>query len=343
MTSRERILAALRFEKVDRVPVSPWHFGKVDPDSRVGTELLRETDLIHDTGSGGDPILGKAVKIESVQQGDTTITTVHTPKGDLLSRFRRTEITGATIEFFLKEPSDIEKMLSIPYEAPDFDLSAYKTWCERIGDEGMMLIGIVNGVAVPASWFSPEGFCLAWADAPDLVEKLTAIMSERITAYIERLCREGVAGFRIVGGEYASVQLGPEGFKRLCVPYDREMVRVIHKYGATVHYHNHGPVMRYLEDFAEIGMDSLDPLEAPPWGDCDLREARKRLGNRVCFHGNIDDMEIINQRPTEEVLAIARERLRAAGERGFMLGGTTSGTFGEHGARNFIAMAKMVR
>ena len=62
----------------------------------------------------------------------------------------------------------------------------------------------------------------------------------------------------------------------------------------------------------------------------------------MCFCGNLDDMEVLNKLPTEQVLAIARERLEAAGDRGFMLGGTTSGTFGEHGARNFIAMAEMV-
>ena len=100
--------------------------------------------------------------------------------------------------------------------------------------------------------------------------------------------------------------------------------------------------MRYLEYFAQIGMDSLDPLEAPPWGDADLGEARRRLGDRVCIVGNLDDMEVVDKLPTEEVLAIARERLEAAGDRGFMLGGTTSGTFGEQGARNFIAMAEMV-
>ena len=333
----------MRFEKVDRVPVSPWHFGKVDPDSPLGREFLSKVDLLHDTTSGGNFILGKAAKIDSEQQGDTSITTVHTPKGDLVSRFRRTEITGATIEYYFKEPSDIEKLLSIPYEPPDFDLSGYGKWQDRIGDEGLVLIGIVNGVAVPASWFSPEGFCLAWADAPDLVEKLTAVMTERLIAYVERLCREGVAGFRIVGGEYASVQLGPEGFKRLCIPFDSELVRTIHKYGAVAHYHNHGPAMRYLEYFADIGIDSLDPLEAPPWGDADLGEARRRLGDRVAFVGNLDDMEVVNKLPTEEVLAIARERLRSAGDRGFMLGGTTSGIFGEQGARNFIAMAEMVR
>ena len=54
-------------------------------------------------------------------------------------------------------------------------------------------------------------------------------------------------------------------------------------------------------------------------------------------------MEVVDKLPTDQVLAIARQRLDSAGDRGFILGGTTSGTFGEHGARNFIAMAKMVR
>jgi len=342
MTSRERILAAMRFEKVDRVPVSPWHWGKVDRESPLGRELLRKTDLFQDVGHGGDPILGKAAKRDSEQQGDTTITTVHTPKGDLVNRTRRTEITSAQVEFFLKGPEDVEKMLSVPYEPPDFDLSGYWEWRDRIGDEGLVLIGLINGVAVPASWFSPEGFCLAWADDPDLVERLTAIMTERIISYVERLCEAGVDAFRIVGGEYASVQLGPDAFKRLCVKYDRELVDAMHRHGAIAHYHNHGPVMRYLEDFAAIGMDCVDPLEAPPWGNADLGEARRRLGDRVCFQGNLDDMEVVDKLPRDEVLAIARERLESAGDRGFILGGTTSGTFGENGARNFIAMAEMV-
>lgn len=342
MTSKERILAAMRFEKTDRVPVAPWGFGRIDRDGALGKELLAKTDILVDTGISGDPILGKAAKHTAEQRGDTTTTILHTPKGDLTTKFRRTEVTGATIEFYLKSPEDIEKMLSIPYEPPDIDASNYFRLRERIGDEGLAMIGMVDGVAVPASWFSPEGFCLAWVDAPDLVEKLTAVMTERLVDWVDSLCELGVEAFRVVGGEYASVQLGPIGFERLCVRYDRELAAIMHKHGAVCHYHNHGPVMRCLEYFPQVGMDSLDPMEAPPWGDADLREARRRIGDRVCFVGNLDDMEVINQRPTEEVLAISRERLESAGDRGFMLGGTSSGTYGEHGARNFIAMADMV-
>jgi hypothetical protein len=312
-------------------------------DSPLGGELLARTDPIADVGVGGNPILGSAARMESEQQGDITVTTLHTPKGDLVSKFRRTEATGAAIEFFLKDPSDIEKMLSIPYVIPEYDISGYRELRDRVGEEGLVMVGMMNGVAVPASWFSPEGFCLAWADAPDLVERLTAISTERLILYMKELGRQGVDAFRVVGGEYASVQLGPEGFKRLCVPYDRQLVRAIRDGGAVAHYHNHGPIMRCLDHFAEIGFDSLDPLEAPPWGDADLREARKRLSDRICFVGNLDDMEVIDKRPTEEVLAIARRRLAEAGDRGFILGGTSSGTFGDRAARNFIAMAEMVR
>ena len=94
---------------------------------------------------------------------------------------------------------------------------------------------------------------------------------------------------------------------------------------------------------ADLGLDALDPLEAPPWGDVDLREAMRRVGDRICFVGNLDDMEVIDRLPEAEVLAIARERLEAAGTRHFVLGGTASGTYGERAARNFIAMARMVR
>ncbi len=75
----------------------------------------------------------------------------------------------------------------------------------------------------------------------------------------------------------------------------------------------------------------------------DFREARRRAGDRLCFLGNLDDMEVINALSEHEVLAVARERLEAAGPTAFILGGTASGIYGEKAARNFIAMAEMVK
>ncbi|MDH7568383.1 MAG: uroporphyrinogen decarboxylase family protein [Armatimonadota bacterium] len=342
MTSRERLLAAIRGDRVDRVPVAPFGLGRLDPNSEICRELIARTDPFISPGAGGDPFLGSAVPTTTTVEGDVTTTVFHTPKGNLTRRWRRTAATAAQVEYPLRTPADVEKALAMPYAPPAINLKPYREWKERVGDEALVMVGLANAICTPASWFSPEDFCLAWADAPDVLRQLCQVASDRLLAFVTRLLDEGVDAFRIVGGEYASVQLGPEAFRALVTPFDTELVDLIRRRGAIAYYHNHGKVMQYLEMLADLGIDALDPLEAPPWGDTDLREAMRRIGDRVCLVGNLDDMEIINQWPTDEVLALARERLAAAGNRHFILGGTASGTYTEHGARNFIAMAEMV-
>jgi len=339
MTSRQRILTAMRHEQPDRVPVSPFGLGHLPYESEVAKRLIALTDpFIDGPVWGGDPILGTAVQATNEEDGDATITTYHTPAGDLTMRRRRTSVTAATVEFPLKTAEDIRKILSIPYEPPEPNVEPFLQRRAEIGEDAMVLAGMGDAICFPATFFSPEDFCLAWADDPDALEHMVSVAAERLNRWVQKAGAAGVDGWRIVGGEYASVQLGPEAFRRLVVKYDRELVDIMRHHGAVSYFHNHGPTMRYLGDFADIGFDAADPFEAPPWGDCDLRAAMERIGDRVCLVGNLDDMEIIEKRRRDEVLEIARERLEAAGPRSFCLGGTASGTYTEKGAENFIAM-----
>ena len=124
---------------------------------------------------------------------------------------------------------------------------------------------------------------------------------------------------------------------------DKKLIDVIHEYNGIAFYHNHGPVMRFLEDYAYIGVDFLEPMEAPPWGDVHLGRAKEIVGDRYCMVGNLDDMEIVDKLDAEAVQAVARQRIEEAGLRGFILSGTASGTFTDKGARNFLAMADVAR
>jgi uroporphyrinogen-III decarboxylase len=191
--------------------------------------------------------------------------------------------------------------------------------------------------------FSPEDFCLLWADAPEAMIELTRVANERLCAWVEKACRKGVDAFRIVGGEYASTQLGPKAFDVLCRQFDRELVGVMRAHGAWAYYHNHGPIMAYLDMIVDLGVHALDPLEAPPWGDCDLRAAKEKLRGKVCIVGNLDDMEILEKRDVETVKRMGREALAQAGPDGFCLGGTASGTYTERAARNFMALVEVAR
>ena len=76
MTSRERIIKAIRKEKVDRIPVSPWGLGKLAPDSDIAKELISKTDIFMETFSGVDPFWGEYInQLEQVGEGLYQIST----------------------------------------------------------------------------------------------------------------------------------------------------------------------------------------------------------------------------------------------------------------------------
>ncbi|MFA4029703.1 MAG: hypothetical protein GDYSWBUE_000997 [Candidatus Fervidibacterota bacterium] len=346
MTSRERLLCAFSCGTPDRVPVSPQGFGRIDPNSELAGMLIERTDIIIYSGGACNCLIGSALKFDVETDGDLTIITYHTPKGDLRRVVKSTAATRATVEFPCKSPDDVEKLLSVPYVPPsDEELNAalakFNSWKDRLGEEGIVLWDLPNAVCLPAEWFSPEDFCLLWADAPDVMIELVRVANERLMMFVERVCRVGVDGFRIVGGEYVSVQLGPRAFDVLVRQVDKHLVALMHEYGAIAYYHNHGPIMRYLEMIADIGVDALDPLEAPPWGDCDMAEAKKLLRGKVCIVGNMDDMNVLNREPPEVVLRIGKRLIEVAGPDGFVLSGTASGTYGERAALNFIELTKL--
>ena len=346
MTSRERLLCAFQCGTPDRVPVGPQTLGRLDPDSELARELIRRTDITIYAGSACGCFIGSALNYDVERDGNLTITIYHTPKGDLRRVVKSTGITTATIEFPCKNADDVEKLLSAPYEPPSDEvlkdaLRQFNEWKDRLGDDGLVLWGLPNAICFPAEWLSPEDFCLLWIDAPDVMEQMVRVGNERLLMFVERVCRAGVDAFRIVGGEYASVQLGPRAFDVLVRQPDKRLVALIHEYGALAYFHNHGPIMNYLEMIADIGVDALDPLEAPPWGDCDMPVAKRILQGRVCIVGNIDDMEVLDKKPPEEIIELGRWLIEVAGPDGFVLSGTASGTYGERAARNFMRLAEL--
>ncbi len=348
MTSRERLMVAFRCGTPDRVPVSPQGFGKVPRDSPLGQELVRKTDFILYAGGGVNPFIGNSFHIETQMQGDTTVTIYHSPKGTFQRVTKRTHATSACVDFPCKNADDVERLLSVPYVPPTEEqirqaaqrFIAEKDW---LGDEGVVLYGIGDAICFPAEWLAPMDFCLLWADAPDLMEEMVRIANERLLPFVDALCRYGVDAFRIVGGEYASEQLGPAAYERLVVAPDKALVATMHEHGALAYFHNHGPIMRYLPLIQQIGVDALDPLEAPPWGDCDIAAAKRLLKGQICLVGNLDDMEVMDKLPPQEVVWRGLTLVEQAGLDGFVLSGTASGIYGERAARNFLALADAVR
>ncbi len=342
MTSRQRMLAAIHHEPVDRVPVAPWGLGKLTLDDPMGQELLRRADPWLQAPLGA-PVLGEAaLEIERREEGPREFLTLATPRGALHAEWTTTAQTRACTRYFCQSAADVEALLAIPYRPVAPDVAAFHALRTQVGEQALATVGVADGLCFVHEMLGSELACTLWMTEPTLVQRLTEMAAERVLAAVELACRGGVDCFRIVGGEYASQIMGPRAFTELVTPYDRELVATIHRHGAIAHFHNHGNMARYLELIADLGVDSLDPIEQPPYGDTAMAEAQRRIGARVCLVGGLDDMEVLETRPTAEVLALARELLASVSPVGYMLGGTSSSQFTERGARNILALVELV-
>lgn len=341
MTSRERMLVAIHHEKPDRVPVAPWGLGRLERGSALAAELIARTDPWLEIGLGCLVVGGAAFPIEERRCGHVLRRIVHAPGRDLVEAWTTTAQTTACTEALCKTLSDIKALLSIPYVRPHPDVERFRAFRGRVGQDGLAVATVANGLCYPNDVLGTEYCSFLWATEPEVIREMVSIAAERAFRVVEEACRGGVDCFRIIGGEYATQLMGPRAWDELIVPFDRPLVEMIHSYGAIAHYHNHGYMQRFLESIADLGIDSLDPVEQPPYGDIEMHDAVTRIGHRVCLVGGLDDMEVLETRPQEEVQRMGAELLERAGTTGWMLGGTSSGIYGEAAARNFIALVSV--
>ena len=73
--------------------------------------------------------------------------------------------------------------------------------------------------------------------------------------------------------------------------------------------------MDFLEKFADMGIDAVEPLEPPPYADVDLAEAKRLVGDRMLLSGNVASQAFVFAEP-EDVEEMVREAIEAAAEGG---------------------------
>jgi hypothetical protein len=78
----------------------------------------------------------------------------------------------------------------------------------------------------------------------------------------------------------------PDYWREYFKPWVAKITQAAHAHGLPVIYHGCGNVGPLIEDFIEIGIDALNPLEAK--AGLDVIELRHRFGHRIAFCGNSD-------------------------------------------------------
>jgi len=146
-------------------------------------------------------------------------------------------------------------------------------------------------------------------DEPERCQELLAAYTRGTADLGAQQARHGVDAVLISSAFAGGGFISPRQYERFVAPYEAEVVRCIHAEGVPVYTHTCGDIGDRLERMADTGIDGIDTLDPPPLGSVDLADAKRRVGHRVFFKGNIDPVNTLLKKSREEVRADALARL----------------------------------
>jgi uroporphyrinogen-III decarboxylase len=352
-TSRERLMATLRGEPVDRPAVNFYEIGgfevdPADPDQfnvyhdpswRPLLELAEQrTDLIRMRSpvrarswdpSSGEQHEADLVQVHKYVEDDWHCTRVTMRIGGrMLSSVTRRDPAVDTIwttEHLLKSTDDLRAYLELPDEffAERIDVAKLIEDDAKVGERGIVMVDTEDPICAAASLFRMEDFLTFALTEPVLFHRLLDKLARPLYARTEHVS-EAFAGhlWRIYGPEYATEPfLPPRLFQEYVVRYTEPMVRAIKKHGGFARIHCHGRIAAILDAICVMGADATDPIEPPPHGDVSLEYVRRAYGDRLVLFGNIELSDIESMEPAQFERLVAQtlaDGTRGPG-RGFVL------------------------
>lgn len=358
MTSRQRILAAIKGEEPDRVPINPscshwildyygcfcWmHYIKAaeefdfDPifvNFFIDPKITQLHNYIYSYPGTYEDLPKVNVNIDINDNGDYLIVKrkFETPAGPL-SSVDRVGKPGRSygnwpmphhIENLIKETEDLERIKYIMPEIKPSHVSDLILADKLMGERGIISLRMAYCAdQMFADAFGLTNAMVLYYDNPNLIKEALRIFND----YQKKFIKFGLeTGIKLVTDAFFNFSISagwsPEQWRELVKPLIKENIDLVHSYGAYYRLYDDGKWMPIIEDVVELGADVIFTLSPPPLGDVDLRVVKKIVGNRVCLEGNINMIETILYGNPDKVRNAVKEAIEAAAPGGKYILGT---------------------
>jgi len=182
-----------------------------------------------------------------------------------------------------------------------------------LGDQGLIGVFATSTLALD----KVEGVY----DYYDNPAKYEAIAEQRVEA-VERRMAQILAmdvrpDFIAVGGSGTLVWQTPEIMRTVALPAVRRAIEIATDNGMFAHVHSCGPEKELVRIMVEqTGLTVIDPLEIPPMGDCDLAELKRLYGDRIVLKGNLHTTDVMLRGSVADVIAASKKAIDDAGAGG---------------------------
>ena len=321
LSSRERVLAALRHEQPDRTPRDFWaeppalkrllaYVGDSDKDrllDSLGVDVRHLDVPAPPEREVGDGLFQNFWGERYVYNA--------TPWGPM-----REDAKGA-----LAGADSFAELESFPWPSPDcVDRSQLTAQCARYGQHALLygFADIWQRAALVRGW---EGMFLDMVERPECVHFLARKFTD---FYLEDYRRAAdLTGGRIdlyLVISDLGTQRGPlistAMFSEFIAPYLKEMTDCIHGLGGLALYHSCGMIRPFIPELIACGVDVLDPIQ-PTCPEMQPESLKREFGERLSFHGGIDMQDLLPNATPSEIQAEVRRYCEVLGKGGgYILG-----------------------
>ncbi len=191
---------------------------------------------------------------------------------------------------YIESVDDAKKWLSIPDDnLPRVD--SYYDLERKSGSRAMLMIGIDEAMYMVQRLTGSEIFGYWLYDERELLKEMISTAYRKVERIVKHYLSYGIGdAFGWVGPELCVPPLASvNDFREFVVEHDKKIIDLIHEAGKLVWIHCHGDMKPVLEDFINMGVDCLNPIEPPPVGKITLAEAKKICRGKMCLDGGIED------------------------------------------------------
>jgi uroporphyrinogen-III decarboxylase len=329
MTSRERLLAALRGDPVDRIPWSPCVDGyflsslpadrKLDEQGfhkAIGSDaMLRHVALYESTAPATGGQLGNP-RVESRMErlDDGTLRfTYETRVGSLVEELRWNPTSPFVPWFTRRKLQTVEDIKVYMYALETMSMvpkgEHFRQSVERLGDDGL---ATTSGPASPMEHLinnemGLEKLTYALADDPDTMEQCFELMHElNLKAYA--ILAESEAEVVISYENLSTTLTSPSCYERFDQRHCNDYASICRGAGKTYLTHMCGRLTGFAGQLCHADQDGFIDVAPAPTGDVAFGEAKTGWAKDKVLVGGIDATAFAGLSP-EEMRAYVRDLL----------------------------------
>ncbi len=355
MTSKERFLKALKREKPDRLPVTthhvmPYflknnmngineqeffdHFGLdpirwiIDfmPDEKKGEyydPTHKEIGFLEARRICSDNWKFRIDNLEGYEY-KTMRFNIITPEKTLNMILMSNDYTTWVKEHLIKEKSDID-IIAKYMTTPLCNVNAINAAADEFGERGLIRghIACFEGFGQPGCWqdfsclYGIQNLIMAVYEDPEWVHTFLKVLQHRKSVYIKSLKGAKYDLIELGGGDASTTVISPDIFDEFVAPYDSKLIALAHEAGQRIAYHTCGGMMPILENIASMKPDAMETFTPEGMGgDTNLKEAKKRIGDKVCMIGGLDQFHFLKGCSPEKTKEEVRRCFNEAGPNG---------------------------